>query len=395
MHIFSSAALLGLALLLPAAASAQGGPPGPPPVTVAKPLVKQIVEMDEYTGRFEAAGAVDIRARVNGYLEKVAFVEGGLVREGELLFTIDRRPYQAVLNQALANLNVMQTRLDFAKLEFDRFERLARSGTAAERSLDEKRQAYQAAQAEIQGVRAAVESARLSLSFTDIRAPVSGRIGRKLVHEGNLVRENETLLASIVAVDPVYFYFDVDERSWLSYRRMARSGAQNGGAQNSDAAAAPLKVAIALSDETAFSHPGQIDFTDIRLDAATGTMRLRAKVANADGFLTPGLFGRVAVPGSPVQRGVLLPDEAIATDLDRRIVYVVGDDGSVRPQPVRTGSRHDGYRIIREGLKGDETVIVSGLQRVRFGGGRVTPQMKELPPVHGAPASPVTAGPAK
>ena len=345
---------------------------GPPPVTVAKPVVKQIVELDEYTGRFEASATVDIRARVNGYLEKLSFTEGSIVREGEVLAVIDRRPYVAALNQAQASLNSLQTRLDFAKLDSERYERLARSGTAAERTAEEKRQAFQQAQADIQGARAMVETARLNLSFTEIRAPMSGRIGRKLVNEGNLVSENQTLLASIVALDTVYFYFDVDERSYLSYRRMAANGS---GAGNG------FEIGVELADEKGFPHKGKLDFTDSRLDSATGSMRMRAALPNPNMFLTPGMFGRIAVPGSPKYEGVLIPDEAVLTDLGRRFVYVVGEGGAVRQQPVETGSRTDNYRIVRKGLKGDETVVINGLQRVRLGGGKVTPMPVEMPPV--------------
>lgn len=345
---------------------------GPPPVTVAKPVVKQIVELDEYTGRFEASATVDIRARVNGYLEKLSFTEGSIVREGEVLAVIDRRPYVAALNQAQASLNSLQTRLDFAKLDSERYERLARSGTAAERTAEEKRQAFQQAQADIQGARAMVETARLNLSFTEIRAPMSGRIGRKLVNEGNLVSENQTLLASIVALDTVYFYFDVDERSYLSYRRMAANG---NGAGNG------FEIGVELADEKGFPHKGKLDFTDSRLDSATGSMRMRAALPNPNMFLTPGMFGRIAVPGSPKYEGVLIPDEAVLTDLGRRFVYVVGEGGAVRQQPVETGSRTDNYRIVRKGLKGDETVVINGLQRVRLGGGKVTPMPVEMPPV--------------
>lgn len=356
---------------------AQMGPGGPPPVTVAKPVVRDIVEMDEFTGRFEASASVDVRARVNGYIDSIAFKDGAMVREGELLFVIDRRPYQAALNQAQANLNVVQTRLDLAKLDYERYERLARSGTAAEATLDAKRQALQGATAEIAGSRAAVETARLNLSFTEIRAQISGRISRKLVTEGNLVRENETLLTTIVAADPIYFYFDIDERSFLAYQRMAREGAASANGNGGRA----LEIAVGLTDEKGFPHKGLLTFTDNRLDAATGTMRLRATLENKDQFLSPGLFGRIAVPGSPSFRGIMVPDEAILTDLGRRYVYVVGEGGAVRQQPVRLGSRTDNYRIVREGLKGDETLVINGLQRVRMGGGKVTPMPVDLPPV--------------
>ena len=362
-----------LVALNPLTAGAQG-PGGPPPVTVAKPVVKEIVELDEFVGRFDASGYVEVRARVDGYLESVKFTDGAIVKEGDLLFVIDRRPYQAALNQVQATVVAQQTRLDFAKADFERYERLTRTGVAAERTMEEKRQAYLQAQADIAAFRAEVETARLNLSFTEIRSPITGRISRKLVTEGNLVRQNETLLTTIVQLDPIYFYFDIDERSYLAYQRMASQGANTANGSG-------LPIKVKLTDEKEFIHPGTLDFTENRLDPATGTMRLRGVLPNKQLFLMPGLFGIVAVPGSPKYQAVLVPDEAILTDLDRRYVYVVGEDGAVRQQPVRLASRTDNYRIVREGLKGDETIVVNGLQRVRLGGGKVTPQLVTLPPV--------------
>jgi multidrug efflux system membrane fusion protein len=376
---FIAAALMSIGSLAPTS-FAQGGPQGPPPVTVAKPVLRNIVEMDEYTGRFDAAAFVEVRARVSGYLDTVHFQDGATVNAGDLLFTIDRRTYQAAYNQAQASLNTRQTEFDLAKVEFERYQRLTQSGAAAAATLDQRRQAFLSAQAGIAGARAAAETARLNLSFTEVRAPIAGRISRKLVTEGNLVRENETLLTTIVQLDPVHFYFDIDERSFLSYQRIARQG---GNSSSGGSNGRGLKVSVMLTDEKAFTHQGVLDFTDNRVDSATGTMRLRAVFENKDQFLTPGLFGRIAVPGSPQYQAVMIPDEAILTDLDRRYVYVVGDGGAVQQRPVRIGSRTDNYRIIRDGLKGDETVVINGLQRVRLGGGKVTPMPVELPQVWG------------
>ncbi len=376
---FIAAALMSIGSLAPTS-FAQGGPQGPPPVTVAKPVLRNIVEMDEYTGRFDAAAFVEVRARVSGYLDTVHFQDGANVNAGDLLFTIDRRTYQAAYNQAQATLNTRQTEFDLAKVEFERYQRLTQSGAAAAATLDQRRQAFLSAQAGIAGARAAAETARLNLSFTEVRAPIAGRISRKLVTEGNLVRENDTLLTTIVQLDPVHFYFDIDERSFLSYQRIARQG---GNSSSGGSNGRGLKVSVMLTDEKAFTHQGVLDFTDNRVDSATGTMRLRAVFENKDQFLTPGLFGRIAVPGSPEYQAVMVPDEAILTDLDRRYVYVVGDGGAVQQRPVRIGSRTDNYRIIRDGLKGDETVVINGLQRVRLGGGKVTPMPVELPKVWG------------
>lgn len=369
------ALLTGIGSLASTAAAQMGGPP---PVTVAKPVVRPIVEMDEYTGRFDAMNSVEIRARVSGYLDTVHFQDGATVNQGDLLFTIDRRTYQANYNQAQATLNNRQTEFDLAKLEYERYQKLTQTGAAATATLDQRRQAFLAAQAGIAGARAAAETTRLQLSFTEVRSPIAGRISRKLVSEGNLVRENETLLTTVVQLAPVHFYFDIDERSYLSYQRIAKQGGQSSSGGSNGRG---LPVAVMLTDEKTFMHTGVLDFTDNRVDTATGTMRLRAVFENKDQFLTPGLFGRIAVPGSPEYQAVMLPDEAILTDLDRRYVYVVGDGGAVQQRPVRIGSRTDNYRIIREGLKGDETVVINGLQRVRLGGGKVTPMPVELPKV--------------
>ena len=359
--------------------SAQMGPGGPPPVSVAKPVVKDIVEQDEFIGRFDASESVDLRARVSGYLESVAFRDGQIVKQGDLLFVIDKRTYQATYARAQAAVNAAQTRLDFYRTDMERYERLARSGNAPERQLEQTRQQYLQAQADIAGLRAELESARLNLAFTEVRAPMAGRIGRKLVSEGNLVAADQSLLATIVSLDPIKFNFDIDERAYLAYTRTIRSG----NIPNPRDVPNKIEVLIGVADEKELTHKGTIDFVDSRLDTATGTMRVRASVPNGDVFLAPGMFGRVRVPGSNPYRAVLIPDEAIVSDLDRRLVWVVAADGSVAPRLIRPGPRQDGYRVVREGLDGSENIVVNGLQRVRPGG-KVTPQTVELPPVKGA-----------
>lgn len=373
-----SRTFLTLTSLALAAACDAPAPPGaaetaPPPVTVAKPVVKQIIEKDEFTGRFEAVASVDVRARVGGYLDSVAFTDGAIVKTGDLLFVIDQRPFRNALEQAEASFDAAQTRLQLARVELDRVQQLARSGNAPARQLDERRQQFEAAQAEVAGARAGFDQAELELEYTEIRAPISGRISRKLVTEGNLVSANETLLTTIVALDPIYFYFDVDERSYLAYERMGREGTRPSARENA------VEVEVALADEDQPQHKGRMNFVDNRLDEDTGTMRGRAIFDNEDYFLTPGLFGRVVIPGSGIYRAVLIPDEAIGADLDRRFVYVVAEDGSVSQQVIRPGPRHDGYRIVRDGLTGDETIIINGVQRIRFAD-RITPEEVTLPP---------------
>ncbi len=371
-------ALLGASMaiaspLFLAPAFAQGGPGGPPPVTVAKPVVKDIIEQDEFTGRFEAVDSVDLRARVSGYLEAVKFRDGEIVKAGDLLFVIDKRPYSATFARQQAAVNAAQTRVDFARGDLDRYERLARSGTAPERQLEQARQTFQQAQADIAGLRADLESARLNLGYTDIRSPITGRIGRKLVSEGNLVAADQTLLATVVSTDPIHFYFDIDERSFIAYTRMTADGNRPSGRD-----VGGFEVLAGLLDERDLPRKGRMEFLDNRIDPASGTMRARATFENKDGLLTPGLFGRIRVPGSNAYKAVLVPDEAISADQDRRLVWVVAEDGGVAVRLVRPGPRIDGYRVIRNGLDGSETIVIAGLQRVRPGG-KVTPQRVDLP----------------
>jgi multidrug efflux system membrane fusion protein len=363
-----------VALACSTAAVAQAPPSAPPAVTVAKPIVKEVVERDDYVGRFEAVDAVEIRARVSGYLQTVSFRDGAIVKLGDPLFTIDKRPYQAALDQAEAAVTSAQARVAFAQSDYERAAALGRTGNITEQLLEQRRNTLETARGDLLGAQAAARTARLNLGFTEIHAPMAGRIGRKLISEGNLVTADQTLLTTIVSLDPIYFYFDVDERSFLAYQRTLHIGSV------SDANRNQLPVRVGLTDEKEFNRKGVLDFLDNRVDQATGTMRARASIENKDLFIRPGLFGTIEVPGSPSHRGVLIPDEAIGTDQDRRIVWVVADDGTVTPRVVRPGPRIDGYRLIREGLKGDETIVISGLQRVRPGA-KVTPQAQELPPV--------------
>jgi RND family efflux transporter MFP subunit len=374
-RILTAIALLAPMALAPWSAAAQGPAGGPPPtVTVARPIVKQITEYDDFTGRFEAVDGVEVRARVQGYLDSVHFRDGQVVKKGDLLFTIDRRPYQATLDQNEAAIVSAQARLSFAESDLERAEALRKTGNIPEQLLDQRRQNYLTARADLDRANGALREARLNFEFTEVRAPINGRIGRKLVSEGNLVNVNQTLLATIVSLDPIYFYFDVDERSFLAYARASKIANRPLGPE------AGIDVLLGVTDEREPARKGRLDFIDNRVDQGTGTIRSRALVPNGDLFLTPGLFGTIRVPGSPPYQGVLVPDEAVATDQDRRIVWLVADDGTVSSRVVRPGPRIDGYRVIREGLKGDETVVIGGLQRVRPGA-KVTPEMKDLPQV--------------
>lgn len=349
-------------------------PPPPPTVTVAHPVVREIVEDDEFVGRFEATESVEIRARIDGYLSAVHFTDGALVKAGDLLFTIDQRPFEAALRQAEAAVNSTDAVLTFTRDNLARAEDLIANGNISQQTVDERRQQYLVAEANAAAARAAVEQATLDLEYTTIFAPISGRIDEKLISEGNLVEANTTILTTIVSLDPIYFYFDIDERSFLAYARDARargSALQEGGGS--------VDVVVRLSDEREPPRQGQLNFSENRLDEATGTMRVRAIFPNPDNVLQPGLFGRINVPGSLPYEGILIPDEAIVSDQQWRLVYVVDESGTVSSKVIRPGPRIDGYRVVREGLTGDEIIVINGLLRVRPGM-QVTPELTELPP---------------
>ena len=363
---------LGLAsTLLASHVLAQGGPP---PVTVAKPVVKPIIEDDEFVGRFEARSEVVVRARVTGYLEEVHFQDGTLVEKGATLFTIDPRQFSTALRQAEAQIDVATATFDFAKEQLDRARSLIANGNIAQSVLDQRREAFLLAQGALEQARAALELASLDLEYSQITAPMTGRIDQALVDPGNLVLANDTELTSIVSLDPIYFYFDIDERYFLAYARDARArgvSLQEGGG---------LYVRVTLSDAKIPPLTGRLDFSENRIDRNTGTMRVRAILDNPNEVLTPGLFGRVNVPGSLPYEGILIPDAAIVADQNRRLVMTVDEAGNVTPRPVRPGPRIDGYRVIREGLDGSETIVIEGLLRARPGA-VVTPELVELPPI--------------
>ena len=361
-------------LLTAFAPAAQAQEPQLPVVTAAKPVVREIVEDDEFVGRFDAVDEVAVRSRVNGYLDEVHFKDGAVVNKGDLLFTIDRRPYQAAFDAAKSRVAVAESLLEFSKQQLERAETLSKTGNLATSVLDDRRRENLAAQGQLQGANADLRNASLDLDFTEIKAPLSGRIGRRLVSVGNLVQQDSTLLTTIVAWDPIDFYFDIDERSYFSYARDAR---QRGGTMQEGAANLDVSVRVADRSEDVFK--GKLDFAENRIDNATGTMRVRARFDNKDGVLQPGMFGRINVPGSLPHKGILLPDEAVGADQNRRIVYVADAEGNISAKPVRTGPRIDGYRVIREGLTGDETVVVNGLVRVRPGV-KAKIEMTELPP---------------
>ncbi len=347
----------------------------PPPVTVAKPVVKNIIEQDEFVGRFASKSEVMIRARISGYLSAVHFKDGAFVKKGDLLYTIDQRTFETVLRQAQSQINIATASHQFAKEQLERAEALVQNGNISRSTVDARQETFLAAQGALEQAKSAEELAQIDLDFTEIRAPISGRIDQNFISAGNLVNQNETVLTSIVSGDPIYFFFDIDERYFLAYQRDARargSVLQEG--------AGGLGVIIKLSDEIIPPQKGFLDFSENRIDEQTGTMRVRAILENPDGILTPGLFGTAIVPGSLPYEGILIPDAALTTDQNRRVVMVIDEEGKAKAKVVQPGPMHDGYRIIRSGLDGSEQVVIEGLLRARPGA-VVTPELVELPAV--------------
>jgi multidrug efflux system membrane fusion protein len=341
-----------------------GGAPPPPPVTVNQPLLKEVVEWDQYQGRIEAVDSVEVRARVNGYLQSVNFQDGAEVKRGDLLLVIDPRPYQAELDRAEADLLQARTRFELASNDMARAGRLLKAKAISEEEADSRAKAEREAAAAIQSSAASLEMAKLNMEYTGVTAPISGRIGRKMITEGNLVNGNEgqsTLLATIVSMDPIYCYFDVDEGAILKYQQLARDGKQdnlNGG---------KVSCEIELGNETGFPHKGLLDFVDNRVDPATGTLRVRGLFPNPDRVLQPGFFVRARVPGSSKYPALLIPDQAVGTDQSQKFVFTIDDKDTVQYVPVTLGPLVDGLRVVRAGLHSNDWVVVNGLMTIRPG----------------------------
>jgi RND family efflux transporter MFP subunit len=359
----------------------QAAPP-PPAVTVAKPTKQTVTDYDEYVGRFVSVDMVEMRARVSGYLEKIGFQDGQLVKQGDLLFTIDRRPFETTVAQTKAQLAQARANLAFAESDLARGSQLVRDKTITEQTFDQRTQAKRVAEASVQAQEAAVRQAELDLQFTELKAPVAGRIGDRRVSPGNLVTGgtggSTTLLATIVSIDPMRFEFTFDEASFLRYERIA-------GASTDDASRSKgLKVLLRLIDEADFTHEGTVDFVDNVIDRSSGTIRGRAQIPNPKGLFTPGMFARVRVPGSVPYEALLVPDVAIASEQVRKYVLVVGDDNTAKQKYVTLGQLAGNLRIIKDGLSADDKVIVNGLARIRPNT-KVTPQQQGAQPAATAP----------
>ena len=335
-----------------------------PAVTVANPTKRTVTDWDEFTGRFDAIEQVQVRARVTGFVMSVDFKDGAIVKTGDLLYVIDPRQYEAAAEQARGQLADAKAKVDLAERELARAETLVKTSAVSESVVDQRRQTLSAAQAATMQAEGALKRALLDVEYTRVVAPIDGRVSRHLVTVGNLVQGSEsgaTLLTSIVSLDPIHVYFDMDESIYIKNSRLWFEGKR----PSSRDTANPVQVI--LSGETKPSHEGFVDFLDNRLDIGTGTLRGRGLVKNQDLSILPGQFARVRVLGSAPYEALLLPDTAIATDQSRKIVFVVKADNTVEARPVVLGPLDDGLRVIREGLKPDDQVVIDGLQRVRIG----------------------------
>ena len=346
-----------------ACGSRQAEDPPPAKVTVARPLERDLTDWDEYTARLEAVDSVEVRARVSGYLQSVYFREGSLVHEGDLLLEIDPRPYEAQLRRAKGDLELATSRVNLAKRNLARADQLVKSRAMSKEEGDTRAAVLRQAEASVAAAQGAVDAAALDVEFTRITAPVSGRTSRKLVTEGNLINGGSgtqgTLLTTIVSLDPLYAYFEADERQYLKYIRLAKAGTRPSSRDYRN------PVYVGLADEEGFPHEGYMDFVDNQIDRGTGTIVGRAIIPNTEGLLTPGLFVRLRLIGSGRYRALLIPDEAVQSDQAEKFVWVVDGENRVHYRKIRIGSLHDGMRVVSDGLAPDDRVIVQGLQRAK------------------------------
>jgi len=359
--------LARIAAFLPTGRRAASVPAAAPPeVTVSQPVGRRVIEWDEYTGRFDAVEAVEVRARVSGYLTEVKFTDGENVKAGELLFLIDPRPFERALDQAKAQLDQAKVSVSNASLDVARGRPLLQRDYISKKTFDDRENLVREAEAAVKVAEARVKAAELELSFCRITAPISGRISRPLVTRGNFVSgggsdTGSTVLTTIVTQDPIYIYFDVSENNALKYLRMSQASGKG------PAGILGATVGIGLPDETGFPHAARLDFLENRLDQGTGTLRARAIIPNKDGLFSPGMFGRVRLQGSPEYDALLLPDEAVGTDQANRFVYVVGDDDIPVRRTIELGPMDGGLRVIRKGIGAEDWIILRGQQRVRPG----------------------------
>ena len=366
--------IIGLALILMVAVGLAGcdargeqeqAQMPPPAVKVAKVLDDPVTLWDDFTGRVAAPETVNLRPRVSGYIDKVSFEEGELVEQGDVLFVIDQRPYRARERAAAADLAQARSQYQLAKREASRAERLVASRAISREEYDRRASAMASARAAMNAAEAALETARLDLEYTEVRSPITGRAGRAMVTRGNLANADQTLLTTLVSVDPVYVYFESDSDSYLRGRELLGNGEDT-------------EVRIGLSGENGYPHRGKVDFIDNRLNASTGTLQFRAVVPNPDGRFKPGQFARVELPAERLDTALLIDSKALLTDQNRRYVYVVDDENKASRRNVDAGRTVDGLVVIRDGLKPGERVIVNGVQKVFMSGMPVAPTLVEM-----------------
>jgi len=363
----------GLALLAGCGKpGSKSAPPITPTVSIAQPIPRKVNEWDEFTGRLASPETVEVRARVSGYIDKIHFKEGSDVKQGDLLVTVDQRPYKAVVDRLKAELGAARARVELARGEAKRGEALAATKAISTDTYETRVKTAVQAEESVHSAESALKSAELDLEFTEVRAPISGRISDARVTAGNLVTggstANTTLLTTIVSLDPLYCHFDADEASALRYRQLHREG------KRTSAMFTPIPAEMALGDEMGFPHKGKVDFVDNQMNPATGTIRARGVFTNSDKLMAPGFFARVRIPGVGEYDAVLIRDSAISSDQGRLFVLTLDDKNKTVYRPIKTGPIVDGLRVVREGLNASDRVIVSGLMSARPGV-PVQPQM--------------------
>lgn len=363
------AVLTSIGLITAACQSGDSGGGMPPPagVAVAEVVVKPIVEWDEFTGRIQAVNSVDLQPRITGYLEAVHFTEGAIVEEGELLFTIDDREYRAAVASQRADVERAKTRLDLARQDLGRSEKLVSARAVSVEELEQRRGELRQAEADLRSARAALDAAALNLEFTRVTAPIDGRVGEAMIKPGNLVTPAASTLTTLVSIDPIHVVFEGDERIYLKYQAQARAGER----PSSRDVRNPVRIGLASDEDFPFS--GEMDFVDNQIDPATGTIQGRALIRNPDGYLIPGLFARVRLLGSGEYDALMIHEAAVLTDQDRKFVYVVGADDTAVRRDVVLGREVEGLRVVESGLAPGERIVVNGVRKIFFSGAPVTP----------------------
>jgi multidrug efflux system membrane fusion protein len=356
-HRLRSLCILALAVLAPpVTVPAQTAPP-PPQVTVATPLASHVVQWDEFTGRFEAVARVDVRPRVSGYITEVHFRDGAIVKQNDLLFTIDQRPFQLAVDSAQADVVRTQAQVVLDVADYARAQELVKTAATPVRELDQRKANLDIARAQLLSAEAALHTAQLNLEWTEVRAPLAGRVSDRRVDPGNLVaggQSGSTLLTTIISLDPIYFVFDGSEADYVRYRRLDAEG-KRGSSRDT-----PNPVRVRLADETAWAHAGVMNFVDNEINPHTGTIRGRAVFDNKDGFLTPGTFGRLRLYGGAID-ALLIPDAAIVSDQANKVVLVVGADNKVLARPVTLGGMARGLRVVASGISPADRIVITGL----------------------------------